>query len=220
VDLLAGIHPPLHLGQVVAGECSVRDILFPLYPNLTLIPGRSGVARLADLDPWSLEQILHELAALESAYDFLIVDTAAGISRQVAALTLNAQRVLLVTTPEPTAFMDAYATIKVCCAGAPTGVVVNMCQNQREGFATYSRLRTLSREFLNQDLEFWGSLEYDLAVKKCVQEQAPPVLRRENSPFSRAMTHLARRLTGDTRPAPGRGFFHGLFARLRTGAAA
>jgi flagellar biosynthesis protein FlhG len=220
VDLLAGVHPSLHLGHVIANECRMRDILYPLYPNLTLIPGRSGLAELADLDPWTLEQLLQEMAALESHYDFLIIDTAAGISRQVTALVRNSQRALLVTTPEPTAFMDAYATLKVCCGSHNTGVVVNMCQHQRDGFTTFSKLRTLGREFLKKEIDFWGSLDFDPALKQCVREQTPMLLRRETSAFSQTMVQLARRLVGAPAPAPSRGFFRNLFRRAESGAGA
>ena len=207
IDILTGVYPSFHLGHVVNGECALAEALFPLYPNITLVPGRSGLNRLADLDSLALEKLLRDLESLESRFDCLVLDTAAGISQQVAAFVKSAQQTILVTTPEPTAFMDAYASLKVCCGTGKIGVVVNMCRKNRDGYQTFNNLRTLSKNFLKKNLEFWGSIEYDYSIKKSIAEQAPVFIKRPQSAFSRQMLQLAKKVCGDPLPKNPGSFF-------------
>ena len=55
-----------------------------------------------------------ELETLQDATaDVIIIDTGAGIRRNVLAFAAPADHITVVTTPEPTAITDAYAVIKV-----------------------------------------------------------------------------------------------------------
>ena len=53
----------------------------------------------------------HELETVDESADALIVDTGAGIGRNVLSFTSTADHVVIVTTPEPTAIADAYAVL-------------------------------------------------------------------------------------------------------------
>ena len=56
--------------------------------------------------------VFRQLAKLETSTDMLVLDCGAGISNNVLGFAMAADRVLVVTTPEPTALTDAYAFIK------------------------------------------------------------------------------------------------------------
>lgn len=53
------------------------------------------------------------LQRVSATADWLLIDTAAGIHDSVVKLLMAAQEVILVTTPEPTSLVDAYAMVKV-----------------------------------------------------------------------------------------------------------
>src|SRR5690606_23371580 len=94
-----------------------------------LIPGASGVTRLADLNSLHRQALLDQLAALERVADVILIDTGAGISANVVGFAAAAHTIVVTTTPEPTAITDGYGMIKSLwsqVSEAHVQVVVNM----------------------------------------------------------------------------------------------
>ena len=80
----------------------------------------SGLVEYSRLTPDVRDKLLKILDAIKPRFDWVLIDTGAGISDVVLFAVLLASDVLAVATPEPTSLTDAYATIKVLAtAGAP-----------------------------------------------------------------------------------------------------
>ncbi|HEY8416783.1 MAG TPA: MinD/ParA family protein [Limnochordales bacterium] len=206
VDLVLGIDPPHTLTEVVYGERTLADVIVPGPGGLKVLAGGSGVYELANLSQWRLERFLRALETLDALLDVLLLDTGAGIGRQVMAFNLASQEIVVVTTPEPTALADAYSVIKLVAsraAHARLWVAVNMAPSPQEGEAVFQRLATVCRRFLPVVPEYLGSLPRDEAVVRAVQRQEPFVLAYPGAPASRAVLALAAKLLG--RPQPGTG---------------
>lgn len=206
VDLVLGIDPPHTLNEVLYGERALTDIIVPGPAGLQVLAGGSGVYELANLSQWRLERFLRAVEALDAALDVLLLDTGAGISRQVMAFALASQEIVVVTTPEPTALADAYSVIKLVAsrsADARLWVVVNMASSAREGEAVFQRLAAVCRRFLGLEPEFLGSLPRDEAVVRAIQRQEPFLLAFPNAAVSRAVVALASRLMGRPKPPAG-----------------
>src|SRR5437867_11489 len=74
--------------------------------------------------------------AVALASDYVLVDTAAGISDNVIRFLMAADDVLVLTTPEPTSITDVYALIKVALAQQvrePIRLVVNLATTSQAG---------------------------------------------------------------------------------------
>ena len=98
-----------------------------------MLASGSGIYKLANLSDYSLDQCLKHLNEIEKYADIMLIDTGAGISRNVLKFVLAAGEVIIVTTPEPTAITDAYGIIKVIVSAepqTPIRVVVNMVHNE------------------------------------------------------------------------------------------
>lgn len=118
-DVLCGLMPTGRLDHVVtplpvhdAGRRTLLDIAVVAPGGFRLIPGSAGVARMADLEIAQQRQLLSDLCDLERSAEVLIIDTSAGVGRDVLDFVRIADEALVVTTPEPTAIADAYAVIK------------------------------------------------------------------------------------------------------------
>ena len=88
-----------------------------------ILPGASGVARLASLSTAEHLGLVQAFSHLTAGIDVLIVDTAAGIADSVRQFCQAAQQVLVVLRDEPASLTDAYALIKLLhrtmvCAGS------------------------------------------------------------------------------------------------------
>src|SRR5690349_14583298 len=74
---------------------------------------------------------------------------------------LPANAVIVVATPEPSGITRAYVAIKAASRenpGARLMLVVNMVNSSGEGAAIAGRLKRITRQFLNCDLEYLGFL--------------------------------------------------------------
>ena len=217
VDMMMGIVPRYHLGQVLTGEKRIDDVITHGPLGLKIIAGGSGDYQMANLNAQSLEYCLEQLNDLEKNSDIMLIDTGAGISQNVLKFVLAAGEVIVVTTPEPTALTDAYGIIKVVASTKPSlpiWVVVNMTRDHHEGKQVMDRLSTVSKRFLGIDLLNIGSIPWDPDVPKAVREQQPFVISHPRSAAAQNVFQIARNLMDRTTSRETSG---GFFERLLRG---
>jgi len=205
-DVLLDVEPRSGLGDVLAGHRPIEDALVRSPYGVTLLPGTSGEVDLSALDA---DQKLALLAALDSVgdqFDVVLVDTASGLGANTLFFASAAQDVLLVTTPEPTALVDAYATIKALARGAGTqrvGLVVNQAADWEAAWEVHERLRLLTRRFLDVSVDLCGWLPFDAWVHAAVMRRAPVICDAPRSQVSRHLQRLADRILEQVGAAPG-----------------
>ncbi|MBK8231941.1 MAG: MinD/ParA family protein [Candidatus Eisenbacteria bacterium] len=203
VDLLFGLVPKFNLGDVVFGQRTIEEILLTTPDGVRLLPAASGVEELADLDEFRRERLVRELSRLEADLDLLLIDTGSGIGSQTLHWARAADRTLVVTTPEPTAFADAYAMIKVL-AGRKLrelpALLVNMVNSARDGRETARRIRVVSERFLGFRPELLGWVPFDDAFPRAVRQQEPLLRMFPHSPSALAISKIAEHLVFEPVP--------------------
>ena len=216
IHILLGIAPRQTLADVVEGACSLDAVVTPTPGGFDIIPGASGIEKMANLDSGRLEMLRREFARLESRYDIVLIDTGAGIHHAVTRFASGADLVLIVMTPEPTSLADAYAMVKVLSKGPghPVGVVVNMTATDREGAEIFDKLNALVIKFLKRSLEHYVTLPHYREVGQYVRRQRLLLLDKGNTAFAQRIEILAARITGTVNPVKG-GFFNRLVQGLR-----
>lgn len=207
--ILHDVAPEHSLVDLVEGRASARDVLAHCGRNLDLLAAGSGVSHVASLEPWELSLVAGAVEELERDYDWVLVDSGAGISGQTVALAAACDRVLLVTTPDVTALTDAYAFLKVLVQREPRATpdfVVNRATSEAEAAQVSGRLCGAARKFLARDVRCLGWLPDDRAVVRCVNARAPVVRREPEAPFSIGLRGLGAVLERDVVPRPTLGF--------------
>ncbi len=197
LDVLTGAQARANLAHVVAGQRVLTDIVIDLPSGVQLVPGASGLARMADLTEFQRTKLVNELGALEEQNDVIVVDTGAGIGRSVTSFAATADTVLVVATPEPTSITDAYALVKVLSLQrneARLSLLVNFASDRNEARATYNRIATVAREFLGVALYDAGYVLTDAKVPMAVRKRQPYVLAYPRCSASRCMAALATKL--------------------------
>lgn len=200
-DVLCNLTPKLTLEHVVAGKCKLWEAMMLAPGGFRLIPGASGVARMAELNIDDRRRLLQQLAALERVADVLIIDTGAGINSTVVSFAGAAHTALVTTTPEPTSLTDAYGMIKTLArrtipSESNIELVVNMTISPDEGRNVFGRMERVSRTFLGREIAFAGAIPTDPAVPTSVRQRVPFVLYAPDAPATQALRVLARRLVG------------------------
>ena len=98
----------------------------------------------------AIGKVLLKLTSLEGEYDYLLIDTGAGLYRSVLNFSLAADEVLVITTPEPTALTDAYGLIKTLVMQKYQGklkLIVNRALSPEEGRLTANKLKLVVDKF-------------------------------------------------------------------------
>jgi flagellar biosynthesis protein FlhG len=197
LDLLLGVHPRYDLQHVLSGERTLEEIVVEGPGKVRLIPAASDVPELAELDDYRRECLLRGVGTLSDQADLVLMDTASGVTRDVLALCLAADDVVVMTTPEMPAFADAYGLIKVLAAQgirqAPH-LLVSQATSPEEAEETAHRIRLVARRFLRLEVQCWGAIPEDPAVPGAVRRQEPVVIAFPQSPAAAAYRALAERL--------------------------
>jgi len=197
VDLVLGRRPRRNLGHILAGQWPLEAVIQEGPAGLRWIPGASHIPAIARMDAHQREAILDGLTALEMQHDFLLLDTPAGIGQGVLEVARQADELLLVTTPEPTAMMDAYALLKAVTAGGAEALgrvrlIVNMVAHRKEGARVHERLSETARRFLGISVDLLGHVFCDGHVGRAVQKQKPLLVAYPHSQAAWCIQRVAR----------------------------
>ncbi|MEE2882640.1 MAG: MinD/ParA family protein [Planctomycetota bacterium] len=212
IDVLLDLHPRKNLGHLVEGGASLRDVLIRAPGGFQVLPGASGLSRVADLGHSQQQVLFDVLGQLMEENDLILIDTGAGISRSVVDLCTTAGEVLVVTTPEPTAIVDAYAMLKVFSQdplSPKCWLVVNQAQSRGEAQQVMGRMRGLARQFLSMEIERAGAILHDPRVPASVRRRQHFSLAYPSSPAAQGVRDLCEGL-GLSREKGSHGFLHRL----------
>lgn len=193
INILMGIQPEHTLEAVVNGEKRISDIMIHDTCGVDIIPGGSGVEKLAAMRPRDVSQLIQSFSCLEG-YDVLFFDTSAGISRDVLSFCMASQEVLLVVTSEPTSLTDGYSMLKVLSLNGyrdPVKVVMNKAKNERFGKAVFGKFNETVKKYLPIEICYAGCLPADEAVSAAVIRQRPFTLLYPSTRAAAGIEQLA-----------------------------
>nr|WP_294916578.1 AAA family ATPase [uncultured Neokomagataea sp.] len=207
VDLQLGLAPHYDLVDLLSGKCRLDDAIQtyesgavtrdkkPL--SFDVLPGRSGLSAGAGLERGSADRLLLSLRLLRR-YDVIVLDLCAGIDVVTRHLSAVADRLVAVTTEEPTALADVYAVMKLYArdrraAGGNVDdcqVVINQAASHRSGRKTFEKLFMACRSFLKWEPELAGCIRKDSRVPGAIRQQKSVVENYRLSPSSVDISRL------------------------------
>ena len=197
IDVMLGLKVHKNLSHVLAGECELSDIIVTGPHQLQVIPASSGLQQMAALSMAEHMGIIQAFSDVGKNLDYLIIDTAAGISDNVVSFTRAAQEVLVVVCDEPTSITDAYALIKVMNKDHKITrfhIIANMVRSAQEGREIFAKLLTVTDRFLSVTLEYSGAIPVDENVRKSIKKQKPLLDLFPRSPASVAIKSIAKKV--------------------------
>lgn len=200
VDVMLGLKTRHTLEDFFSGEASLEELLIDGPEGIHIIPAASGIEHMCQLGSDRLLVLCEELERLALPYDYLLIDTAAGIGSNVMHLNSASSEIVCVINPEPTSITDAYALIKVLSSTygeKSISILANNVVNEREALMSYKRLARAVERFLHVQLKYLGFVPQDSALKQSIQEQKALVQIYPSSPAAVAFSGLARRLEAD-----------------------
>ena len=196
-DILLDVTPRYNLSQVLVGRKTIEEVALPVMGGIKLVPGASGVERLANLSDVERASLLASFEALHRDADYVLFDTGAGISKNTTAFLAAADEVVVVTMPEPTAIVDAYAVIKMISREQDHGdlfILLNQCSGREEAERYANGIVVTANKILNAYVEKLGYLISDPRVPQAVRQRRPFLVAYPGCGASACMRSIAERL--------------------------
>ena len=191
IHILLNIDTKKNIKNLFYGK-SIEDVIVSSN-GFDVILGFSGIDSMEEMDDISISMLISQLETISYKYDYIIIDTGAGIDTKVASFLRASNRSYIITTPEPTALMDAYALIKSIYnmyGYKNFKIVINMAKNKDEAISSFNKLKMSANKFLDIDLDILGFLPNTKNIKKCVTRKEIISKTFPQDPFSLEMKKI------------------------------
>jgi flagellar biosynthesis protein FlhG len=196
IDIMFGMVPKFNIMDLIDGKKTISEIVMEGPCGIKIIPGTSGISELSNLAPEERDILFSSFQDLPD-YDFLLVDTSAGISSNVIYFNSISEDIFIVVTPDPASITDSYAVIKVL--SKKTGrkdfnIIVNMAKDERESLDIYKKLLSVTDKFLDVYLSYVGHIPMDKNINLATRKQKLFVQNFPESDATKALQKICDRL--------------------------
>ncbi len=196
LDILSGISPNSRLFDVIEGSSNLKETISEISPNVFLLAGSSD-GRMKKLRSSDTAVLFREVGLMEPVFHYAVIDTAGGIVQESISLALLSDEVLVVSTPEPTAVMDAYVLVKAIKrinSSANLKLLINNAKSSEEAEEVRTKFDLVSDHFLNLKIDYAGFIPSDESMERAVSVQTPLMVEFPEAPSSQAIRSIAERI--------------------------
>lgn len=193
IDILLGLQSKHSIVDMFDQHLSIEEVIETISNGLSYITAGSGLTDLFQMNEEKIHFFLDQFNHVLDRYDFIFFDMGAGATKESLFYILSADECFVVTTPEPTAMMDAYAMIKHVHSrnnDLPFYLIMNRVQTKKDGKIATERLKRVVYQFLKKDMVSLGQLSYDKIVSKAVSKQTPFVISDPKSTITKEIHDL------------------------------
>ena len=192
VALQCGLEPRHTLADALAGARTLAQVVHPGPAGVQVLPGARELVRWHETAEHDWNRLMAQLASLSPRPEVVVIDAGSRPDPLARQFWQAADRVLLVTTVETAAIMDAYAAIKLLTDQArpvSMALIVNRSPAESTADEVQRRLARACRRFLGMPLRSVGRVPEDGAVPACAARGESLMLAM---PASAAGLHLRR----------------------------
>jgi MinD-like ATPase involved in chromosome partitioning or flagellar assembly len=204
-NILLGLNSEFSLEHVLYGAKAIEDVMLDGPYGMKIIPGANGISECVSLHASQQLRLTRELARIEGEYDFLLIDTAAGVAPTTLDFISASHCALIVITPEPTSLTDAFSMIKLLRRRHSTAqyqVVVNMSGSAGEAKEVFHRFASAVEKYIGVHSHYLGFVLRDESMRAAVVLQNPVTMFPDSDPSCRSFKILAEKLETATAEIP------------------
>jgi len=202
IDVLLKLSPTYNLTDVIKGVKKMEEVIIDGPGDIKIIPGGNGLFELSSLNSHQIDRIITGLLELENKFDYILIDTSAGLSAILNHLVMSTHETILVTTPEPHAISDTFSILKVLISKhrcLNIKLVVNKCEDGQEGESVIKRVSGVVSRFPNCTFTSLGYIPESVFVGKSVKQQTPFLLSYPNTDVSEFLESIVDTELGEPR---------------------
>lgn len=197
VDLFLGIRTQHTIADVVAGKKTLKEVIVTGPENIDVLPASSAVTEMIEMGDDVIKKLGFVFSRYENNYDYIVVDSGAGINNQVLPFVLGADKVIVLVTKDPASIADAYGMVKIIKKyhkNLPIALVVNMVQNITEGKSLYKKMDLMVNRFLGGNIFYGGCIKEDVRIKDSIRTQIPLSIKYPNGDSTQILKNITRNL--------------------------
>jgi hypothetical protein len=130
-------------------------------------------------------------------YDLVLIDTSAGLNKEVINFIAASNKTIVITTPEPTALADAYALIKKLYIDfnyKNFELIFNMVKDSKEFNESFNKFTFVCQKYLKFVPNFLGHLPFTLRLRECVKKRQLITDIYPNEQFSLKLKQIAAKI--------------------------
>lgn len=190
IHILLGESVQYSLNDYLEGNLSIQEVMYEGPNDLQYISGGSGMSSILEWSEEIFNRLTEAFEYLQKSFDYILFDMGAGATNWSLDLLTSVDEIIVISTAEPTAIMDAYSMMKYIClkdSEKQFYVLCNRAFSREEGQDTLNRLSSAMHKFLSKEVTILGSLPEDPVVRIAVREQTPFTIAYPDAPISKAM---------------------------------
>ncbi len=198
INIMTGLTPLFTLQDFLTGEKPLKDILLKGPGDIEIIPAASGFMDFVHYDPLQQDKLISLVRQLEKQFDYILIDTAAGINETVLSFIKAAPETIITITTEPTSLTDAFSLLKVLKQqgfNQPVQVLVNRVPSYESAKEVLTRFSAALKKYLDLTIKAPGYVLEDKNVSRSVMQQTPFILTYPDTPASLCIRSFAQRVT-------------------------
>ncbi|MCS3923072.1 cell division ATPase MinD [Methanosalsum natronophilum] len=183
----------------IAGHSSIEEIIYEGPGGLKFIPGSLTLDNIAEIDTTRVVELIDYL---KHRFDFILIDTAPGISRETAVVLESADNTFLVVNPEISSVVDSLK-IKVYVEmkeRSIKGIILNRTNIYQ--IHSPSEIDESEDEIPDEDIKnilessIYGRVPEDRIIKKASFQRVPAVLLEPSANASVFFKSIASKIAG------------------------
>ncbi|QXE20289.1 MinD/ParA family protein [Clostridium sp. 001] len=197
-DVLMGCLPKYSVYDAICENRNIEEVIIQGPFGVKLLPGGRGISKIANVKKSQKKQFIKKVSLLEDL-DYIILDTGAGINRDVLGFIACCQELIIITTPEPTSLTDAYSLTKAVNyfkLNDFAQIIINKASNAQEGEKTFNKFKSVVNKFLDVEMKYLGCILEDKKLVQAVRNQVPFLINYPNSQASKDINLIASKLSG------------------------
>jgi flagellar biosynthesis protein FlhG len=183
--------------DVLSGRRSIHEVLARGPAGLQVLPGAGAPGEAQSCSAMDQGRLIAELRGLGNYVEAVVIDTGSARNSFVRRFWQAADVRLVVSTPDPIAIIDCYATIKVLLASDASMAVhtlVNRSPDATRADEVQTRIAAACRRFLGARARAAGHLPDERLIEDAAPLGTPFVLSAPRSESTWAVQRLAERL--------------------------
>jgi len=197
INILLGLVPVYTLQHLFSDNKSLNDIIISGPSGLDIVAGASGVSEFTSLNKKQQQRLVKALSEIENKYDYLIVDTAAGIDDTLLSFLHAVPYLIITLTREPTSLTDAFSLLKVLKKqgyNRTVLIIINMVSGRKMAKQIFTRFSEAVSKYLQLNVRLAGYIVSDDAVSLAVQAQQALLKFAPKSSAAMCLESIAMRL--------------------------
>lgn len=197
IDVMIGLTTNVTLTDVLEGRVQIEDVIQQGPEGISIIPAATGIEQMSKLSPDEKNILCHQLEQSCHSFDYLLVDTQAGIGSDGMFFCSAANEIVCVVSGDLTSITDAYAIIKVLSSNYSEkrfSILVNNVEGASAAERVFNRLCEAVERFLHVQLRYLGYIPNDQRMTGCIASQRALMDCYPSSPAGIAYATIAKRI--------------------------